>query len=934
MKKLFNLLVILVLCATFPLLAQEYNLNDPLPVDNNLRVGHLPNGLTYYLRKNALPKDRVELRLAINAGSILEDEDQQGLAHFTEHMCFNGTKHFVKNELISYLQSVGVKFGSHLNAYTSFDETVYQLFVPTNKDDVVDKAFLVLEDWAHNVTFDPKEIEGERGVITEEWRLGQGADQRLRDKFFPVLFYNSQYAQRLPIGKIDIIKNFKPAQITRFYHDWYRPDLMAVVVVGDIDLDKYEQLIKNHFAGIQNPNGERPRKSFEVPEHPSTLYSIATDKEATQTQFIVYSKKPHKDEVLLKDYRDNLIEGLYSSMLNQRLSELARSANPPFTMARSSNEGISRTKDAFGIVGMVRDNTCVEKGLKVALEEVERVKQYGFTPNELERAKKNLLLMYERQYENRDKSESSSYVGELVRNFLVKEPIPGIEYEYNFTKSQLPGITLQEVNDYDNSFQSDSNRVIIALGPEKEGIQLPKEDALKNIVAEVANEKLTPYSDKKVEFIWPGKKPVAGAIVKEEKNNDLNTTTLTLSNGVKVVLKPTDFKNNEIYITAFAHGGNSLCSDQDYYSAIYASVFIDESGIAGLSKTDLVKALAGKDVSVKLFLNTNSEGLNGRTSPKEMETFFQLANLYFTQPKIDSIPYQTFIAKQKTTLTNMLLSPERYYTQQSTRFMAKNSPRAGGLPDPEDIDKINKQTALDIIKERFANAGNFTFIVVGAIDIDKIKPLLETYVASLPSNSSREKPRDLGIRPPKGNVSKAFYKGKEPKSSVNMIFTGLAKFDVKEDYLLQALNDVLTIKLMESLRESKSGVYGVRASGYTLKYPYENYKEQISFGCAPDNVDSLVNAALKIIDNVKKNGIDEATINKVKETQKHDLEVSIKTNIYWQNSLLSAVAYNYQPETLEVEKAKIDNLSSKELQRVAKKYFGSNYAKLVLYPEK
>ncbi|MDD4970275.1 MAG: insulinase family protein [Paludibacter sp.] len=912
--------------------AQKYNLSDQLSVDKNIRVGKLPNGLTYYIRKNIVPKDRVELRLAINAGSILEDDDQQGLAHFTEHMAFNGTKHFSKNELISYLQSVGIKFGKDLNAYTSFNETVYRLLVPTEKEEVVDNALLVLEDWAHNITFDPKEIESERGVITEEWRIGRGANQRLQDVYFPVVYHQSRYAQRLPIGKKEVIDGFKPETIRRYYNDWYRPDLMAVVVVGDIDVDKYEQKIKDHFNTIPTRTTERPRPVFDVPNHSSTLFSINTDKEATQTQVMVYSKTGHKDETTLGDYRGFIIEQLYHLILNERLGELGRSENPPYVSANSHYQAIARNKDAFNVSARVKQDG-VERGLKAILEEVERVKRFGFTESELDRAKKNVFTKYERTYNERDKSESDGYASELVRNFLAKEPIPGVPFECEFEKNQLPTITLKEVNDFDNTFLSDSNRVIVVTGPAKEGVKMPTEESLLAIVNQVPKTELTALEDKKVTFVWPGKKPTPGTIVKEEKDESLNMTTLTLSNGAKVFLKPTDFKNDEIYGIAYSKGGHSLCSDSDFYSAIYASTLVNESGIANLSKTDKMKAFVGKEVSVSPFINATSEGLSGKTSPKDLETFMQLTNLYFTQAQIDSTAFKTFITKTKSSLSTLQLNPQKYFEDQVSRTMSCNNPRGGGFPTPADLDKVDMNRSLEIYKERFANAGDFNFVFVGSFNPDQIKPLIETYIASLPATKGHEKCKDLGIRPPKGKVEKVVNKGSDQKSSVNLTFTNAVKFTDKEEYLLESLNDVLTIKFMENLREKKSGVYGVRSSGRVNKFPYENYVEHVTFQCAPENVESLITAALDEIEKVKKNGVDDKDLTKVRLAQKNELEMNLKTNVYWANEMTSDVVNGKKITDGKDGFQQIEQLSSKDLQQFAKKIFGSNYSRFVLLPE-
>jgi zinc protease len=931
--KLLKPLLLLCFGLSLTVQAQEYNLNDPLPVDKNVRIGKLANGLTYYIRKNNLPANRVELRLAVNAGSVLESDNQQGLAHFTEHMAFNGTKHFQKNELVNYLQSVGIKFGSDLNAYTSFDETVYRLLVPTDNKNVVDSAFFVLEDWASNLTFDPSEIEKERGIILEEWRIGRGASQRFRDQYYPVMFQNSQYGKRLPIGKENIIRNFKPETLTSFYKDWYRPDLMAVIAVGDIDVDQYEKFIKDHFSAIKNPKKERPRTIFEVPDHKETLYSITADKEATQTQVYVYMKQDHKDETTLADYRKFLKEKIYYFMMNQRLSGLAHSSNPPYVFAKSDFSTIARSKDAFNITMRVEDNG-VEKGLQAVLTELERAKKFGFTPVELERAKKSIAMMYDRAFNENDKSESDGYASELIRNFLSKEAIPGITFEHDFAKNQLPLISIEEMNEFDNTFLIDSNRVIIVTGPEKEGVVMPTEQRLREITEKIASEELEPYTEKAVSFTWPGEKPKAGSIVKEKKDDVHGITELTLSNGAKVFLKPTDFKNDETYLVAYSKGGHSLVRDQDYFSATYAGTLISECGIANLTKSDMPKAFAGKDVSVKPFLSNYSEGLSCKGAPKDMELLFQLANLYFTQAKIDSATAINFIKKTKTSVNALRLNPQKYFGSEVAKLLASNNPRGGGFPSDADLDKIDYKRSEAIFHERFANAADFVFIIVGSFDMEKTKALLETYIASLPATSARETSKDLGIRPPKGFVEKEVFKGTDQKCSVQLTFTGVAKYSAAENYVLESMNDVLTIKLMENLREKKSGTYGVRSRGQLIKYPYEHYVEHISFQCAPENADSLIQAALFEVENIKKSGVTASDLSKVKETQKNDLQIKLKDNAYWTNELTNELVDNNKIEIGQESFKQIEQLSSKQIQKAAQKFFGKNYAKAILYPEK
>lgn len=923
-------LLMFTLCV--PLAAQPYNLNDKLPVDKEIRVGKLPNGLNYFIRKNGMPKDRVELRLVVNAGSVLEDEDQQGLAHFVEHMAFNGTTHFAKNDLISYLQSVGVKFGSDLNAYTSFDETVYKLQVPTDNAEILQKAFLVLEDWAHGLTFNPKEIDGERGVITEEWRIGQGAAQRMRDKYLPVVFNQSRYSERLPIGKIDVIQHFKPEALKRFYKDWYRPDLMAVVVVGDVDVEQIESIIKQRFSQIVSPAKKRERVLFTIPHNNSTLYAVATDKEATASQILIYSRFPGKDDNTLEDYRQFILRQLYQFAVNQRLNTRARTADAPFSMVHSSFQSLSRTCDAFTLAARVREKS-IENGLKAILEEMERIKRFGFTANEFERAKKGIVQKYERAYREKDKSSSDGYASELIRHYLNAEAVPGISFEYDFLKNQLPLIRLEDLNGFDDEILTNPDRVVVVTAPEKEGLAIPSEEQLATIEKKVTGFIPEPYEDKDVSFEWPGKKPAPGQIVKEEHDAHTGVSTFVLSNGARVILKPTDFKNDEVYGYAYSPGGSNLYDDADYFSALYASAIVGESGILDLSKTDMIKAFTGKDVTVTPYITSTSEGFNMKCNPKDMETLFQLLNLYFTHAKLDTLAARLLIQRTASGLSLMKQNPQKYFEDKVVRELASQNPRGGGLPDTTDLKKINYQRALEVFKQRFANAGDFSFVFVGSFEPEKIKSLICTYIATLPSQAGRELVKDIGIRPPAGRISKTFYKGVDMKSAVNLVFSGKTRFDENESYLLSSLNEVLNIRLLESLREHKSGVYGVRASGRVAKYPYENYQEKISFQCAPSNVDSLIEAALAEVEKIKRHGVSADDLRKVKEGQKRKLQVDLKRNAFWVNELVEGVIYQRKPQTEAERMNEIESLNSQALQKLARKYFNSNYARFVLYPE-
>ena len=926
------------ICLSFILLfaafSQESELNKKLPVDEKIRIGKLDNGFTYYLRYNKKPEKRVEMRLAVNVGSILEDEDQRGLAHFIEHMCFNGTKNFEKNELISYLQSVGIKFGPDINAYTSFDETVYMLTLPTDSTDILNNGYLVMEDWGHNVTFDNKEIDKERGVVIEEWRVGRGPSQRMLDKYLPVLFKNSRYAERLPIGKKEIIENADYETIKRFYHDWYRPDLMAFIVVGDIDVDETEEKIKEHFNKLELSDTPRQRLSYEVPDHKETLISINTDKEAPVTIVRIYYKTDIEIQKTYGDYRNMLIQSLFTGMLNQRLDELIEKPDPPFINAGTYYGSLwARTKYAFQAVALVGENG-IEKGLQSLFEENLRVKNHGFTAGELERFKKDMLRFYEKAYSERDKTESSTFASEYIRHFLENEPLPGVEFEYNFVKQYLPGITLEEVNLLADKLITDNNRVIVVQAPEKEDIIIPSENDLTALISQVEKSDLSPYEDKQIATSLIDNIIKKGEIIDQKKIEEIDITELKLSNGVKVILKSTDFKNDEILISAFSPGGHSLYTDEDHQSAINADGIVGESGVSTFSNSDLTKILAGKAISVSPSINYYFEGFKGNTSPKDMEALFQLIYLYFTNPRKDESSFQSYISKQQAYYKNLLSDPVRFYFDQYFRIKTNNHPRANKLPTEEDLKKIEFDKAIEIYADRFADASDFTFFFVGAFNTDSIKPLLEKYIASLPGIDRKETWKDLNIRPPEGKVEKVIEKGMAPKSFVSIYFEKDVKWNEKDAHLLTTVGRILDRKYIEILREELSGVYGINTDAGLSKIPYSSAYLQIIFPCSPENIDSLTNTALAEISKIQQQGVSEEDIKKAKEIQRREIEENIKRNNYWLNNLQDCYLKGTDFSRFIDYEKKIEGISSDELQRVTSKYINLNeYIRVVLVPE-
>lgn len=931
MKKL--LLLIFLWATSFALSAQG-DLAKKLPMDSKIRTGILSNGIKYYVRYNAKPEKRAELRIALNAGSTAENDDQQGLAHFTEHMAFNGSKNFKKNEMIDFLESLGVKFGAHLNAYTSFDETVYMIQLPTDKEDTLIKGFDILEDWAHNLSFDPAEVDKERGVVVEEWRLGQGANERMRRKYWPTLFKDSRYAERLPIGKKEILENCKVETLKDFYKDWYRPDLMAVIAVGDFDVDKVEGIIKEKFSSIPPKKNPRPLVSWEVPDQKEFAVSTVTDKEATFTIMQLIYKLPSEKASTEGEYRKMIMQSLYNGMMNQRLTELQKQADAPFIFAQSAYDDLVRNKSAYFSYAAVKSGG-IERGLTTLITENERVKRYGFTESELERQKKDALRGIEKAFNERDKSESRNFASEYVSNYLTGEPIPGVEFEYELYKKYLPGITAAEMNQLASVWLAHpENAVLIVMGPEKDGLVYPTDDKLKQLVAEAYKAEIGPYVDKVINKPLVEKIPTGAKVTEEKQFGEFGVTKWKLANGATVYIKPTDFKNDEIIFNAFSMGGTSVVPDSNFLSGDYSNLISDESGLGEFDRISLDKMLQGKIVNLGTYIDTYTEGLSGNCSPQDIETFLQLLYLNFTAPRKDETAFKSIMEQQKAMLQNRLSSPEAIFSDTISYAMSGYSFRSKPMT-AEMLNDINLDRAYSIFKNRFSDASNFTFTFVGNFKPEELKPFVETYIGGIPSTNSNESFKDLGIKGPKGKFERTVKKGVEPKSSVSMRFTGEFEYTRKNRFEMNALMKLLSIKLRENLREDKSGVYGVGATPILRHYPKGGYEIVISFGCSPENVNMLIDASMSEINDIKTNGCSEKNLTKIKETFLRERETSLKENSFWL-SLISQNAMNGEDLTeISAYSNWVSELESDDFKKLAKKYLGmQNYAKFVLVPEK
>lgn len=931
MIRLFNLLWLLPLFAWVqPVVGQE-----KLPIDPNIKMGKLDNGITYYIRKNAKPEKRVELRLAVNAGSILETDEQQGLAHFCEHMCFNGTKNFPHAELVNTIERMGIRFGADLNAYTSFDETVYMLKVPTDQTDLIDKGFQILEDWAHQVTFDDKEIDKERGVILEEWRLGLGAEDRMRKKSFPVIFKDSKYAERIPIGKPEILKTFKHETLRQFYKDWYRPDLQAVVVVGDIDVDQMEQKIKQHFGSIQNPANERKREIFDLPNNKEPLVSIETDEEATSNTVMFFYKHPKKHIETIEDFKFQLMQDLFTGMINNRLEEIGQKPDCPYIYAGTQyGEFLARTKDSYLGYAVSKENQ-IDKSLETVMTENQRVKQFGFTATEFERQKTELLKRYEKQAKEFDKMESGNLAMEYVYHFLAKNPIPGAVKEFEFAKQFLPEIKLEEVNALSKQWITDDNLVVMITAPKKDGIKVPTKDEVLKIIDKVKSLQLTAYEDKQTNAPLLAKIPEGSKVVNRKENKDLGTVEFTFENGAQVILKQTDFKNNEIQFSGYTLGGTSLAKTEDILNAMYAPSIIEECGLGQFSKSDLKKKLTGKDIDISPYIQDLKHGFTGKVAPADLESMLQLLYMYFTDIRKDDEAFKAFMSKLKSQFMFISGNPQFAFFDKFTKIITQNDPRTILIPTEEQLKTVTLEKSIQYFKDRFNNARDFKFFFVGNINENEALPLIQKYIGGLPSLAKAEMWKDVSPKFPTGIVQETVYKGKDEKGFVGIAWNTDYQWSTENNIKTNVMIKVLDIMLRENVREKESGTYGIQARLDYDKFPKEEVSVTIIFGCDPKNQDKLSKVVMKQIQLLQKKGPSEENLNKIKEQLIRERETDLKKNNWWIRKLDNIYYYNDLTGSLNDYNNIVNKVSAKDIQDVANKYFNmNNYVKVYLKPEK
>lgn len=924
----------LLMAFSVSLMAQQA---PQVPVDAKVRYGKLENGLTYYIRANKLPKERAEFFIAQNVGAILENDDQNGLAHFLEHMAFNGTKNYPGKGIINYFESIGVKFGTNINAYTSLDETVYNLSdVPTTRESVIDSALLVLHDWSSFISLLEEEIDSERGVIREEWRTGAGAERRMWKESNKLKYPGSQYAKRDVIGDTAVINNFSYKTLRDYYQKWYRPDLQAILIVGDVDVDKVEARIKTMFADIKaKPNaGERPISAIENNVEP--IIAIVKDPEARVTRIGLEYKHdvlPTDLKVSMQGYAISIANNLISTMLGNRFDEISQQGDAPFVGGYAYYGELVKSKDAFQMLAVPHEGRELE-GLKALLLEAEKVKRFGFTNSELERAKTDMIKSTEKAYNDRENQRNGQLVREYVRHFLDNEVIPGIEWEYQTLQMLLPQLSKDMINKMAQAYVTEENLIVYISSPEKESVKIPSDEVIKAAIADSKKAELTAKAEEDMNKPLIKKAPKAGKIKKVSKNEQLGTTEWILSNGVKVVFKPTKFKEDEILLSAFSLGGTSKVKNiEDLPSAIMATSVVGSNGLGDYTQIELGKLLTGKMASVYPYINTYEEGFDGNSSVNDFETLVQLVYLNFTAPRKDENSFKALTNMYRASLINRASDPRTAFSDTINTWVQNNHPR-NLIVNVEMLEKVNQDKAIAIFKERFAMPADFTFVLTGNINPDDagVKNAICTYLGGLKSKKKTEKFTDLNIRRPEGEVKKYFNQEMKIKKASNFIlYSASMPFNVGTRTTMTAIGNILNMRYLESIREKEGGSYGVGVRGAMGSQPIHEATLLMQFDTDPEKQAKLMGIIHAEVAEIVANGPREDDLQKVKENMLKKISEDLEENSWWE----SAVVLKYRENLNMVAdyKAAVEALTPELIQQTLKKITDQgNVLEVVMMP--
>ncbi len=921
----------------------EPEVEAPLAFDPRVVRGTLSNGLSYYIRHNEEPRDRAHIALAVKAGSVLETDDQQGLAHFLEHMAFNGTERFAKQEIIDYLESIGSTFGPDLNARTGFDDTLYFFEIPTGDPEITERGFQILSDWAFSIALEPEEVELERGVVLEEWRLSQGFDSRLQQNLLDLLFSDSLYASRAPIGLTEVIENAPAEALRAYYERWYRPNLMAVVAVGDFNVEEIEAKIKQYFA--PPPEGEAAqeraaigqstdRPQIDVPGHETPLIEVFTDPESPATQFVLirkYDPEPVEDEA---DFRRTIVERLAFMMLNARLSERGQVAEPPYITASATRYNYVYTLDIATFSAWV-ETDGVEAGLAAMLEEIQRAHQHGFTEGELEREKSNLLSSIESRYKQRDQTPSTNLANAYANHFFVGDPVPGIEAEWELYQQLLPQVTLAEFADVAQSWAQTEDLALLVVRPEETDVAGADDEfgtALLTQLQTAHTLAVEPYADDVGDVPLLANLPEPGTVTAEEQIESIDAVKWTLSNGVTVLAKQTDFRDDEVLFRAFSPGGHSLVTDEEHQSAIYAAQLISGSGAGPHDSVTLDKLLAGKRVSVAPFIGELFEGLSGNASPEDLETLFQLITLYATEHRLDPDYFARYKARLHSVAEFRAADPDSVFFNSINSLLSQGHHRGRPL-SVEVLEELDMETAEAVYADRFADLGDATFVFVGAFDWDNLRSLTETYLASLPTAGRAEQWVDHGIDPPMGIEDHVVRSGIEPRSNTVVVYAGDMEWSRQEALALDVAGEMLGIRLRERVREELGGTYsiGVNAGGSSL--PDEEYLVSIIFGSDPSRTEELFGEVQDEVEWLRMGG-EQEYLDTVKELLRTSRQEDLRNNGFWLNQVRATAQRGESFSEIIGFDDLLDALTLEDIQAVAQRYFtADSYIRVVLFPE-
>ena len=930
MKK-FVLLAAALLFAVSGMVAEEFS---PAPVDKDVRIGVLPNGLTYYIRHNEMPQGRCEFHIAQAVGASLEKDHQNGLAHFLEHMAFNGTKHFPDKLLINYFESVGVSFGYNINAYTSLDETVYRLSNVPTRAGVLDSALLVLHDWSCAIALQDEEIDNERGVIREEWRTGADANRRLWRDINKQKYVGTPYAKRDVIGDTAVINNFTYQALRDYYKLWYGPDLQSIVIVGDIDVDKMEAKVKDLFGPIPPRKNRGVRPYFPLPDNEKPIIALCTDKEAPYSLFeLDYKHQQKSDEFKLskEGYRYNIIMTLAKAMLSHRFLALQLNPNSSILQMDGGYGNLIGVTDALSFYAVPKDGKEIDAA-KEFIVFVEQVKRFGFRESELEVAKNEYLNSMEKAYNEKDNRENISYAREYYRNYLDAEPIPGIDWEYKFSKDVVNNLNIEEVNKVFMSLFTDNNIIFSFQGKDKGENNITKRE-MYDLVQNMSSLDVEEPEDVSVITDFVKNDPTPGSVVKVKENKKLGTKELTLSNGVKVVIKNTTFKNDQIMMTMVSDGGYSKVPVADLPSAYAATDVVENAGIAEYSLLDLQKYLAGKTISISPSISDYSEEISGSSSVKDFETMLQLVYLYFTNPRKDNEAFKSLIDQYYTILASRDSNPKVSFSD-SISAVTNSHHERNIIMDLNWLAKVNQDKAYDIFRQRFSNPADFTVILIGNIeDNDQFRNLIATWIGGIPATGAKEKFVDNGIRSPKGVVKNYFEREMQTNTASNRIeYTGKLKYNQKNRLVMNIIGELLSTRYLESIREKEGGSYGVGCAGYIQNIPTTTAKLLMQFDTDPEKQVKLMGIIHKEVMDIIANGPVMEDFNKIKESMLKEYEVNVTTNKYWMSALTRYYQYNFDStDFVDV----LNSITPKDIQNTLKKLVAQgNVVEVVMLPKK